>query len=172
MSCWQSSFSQAELSRWPLTWPCLPCLHNLVLLLLPAFHSLPISLERIHSLVCSFSAGLSARWWEHSVDPQTQALPSRHFRFGYRQCQRWVSDSSEATRGRGVVGVRGVRGVSGRGDRRVERVWGLSLILRTVGRKVSREESRKQVKARPQRPLRARLGVWLEKPTKHLYFIF
>lgn len=45
--------------------------------------------------------------------------------------------------GRGVVGAVGVRGISGRGDRRLEGVWGLSLILRTVGRKVARGESQK-----------------------------
>ena len=66
----------------------------------------------------------------------------------------------------------GVRGISGRGDWRLERVWGLSLILRAVGRKIARGESQKQVKARPQSRLWARLGVWLEKSTKHLYFIF
>lgn len=90
------------------------------------------------------------------MDPQTQALPSWHFRFGYLQCQRRVSDSVEATRGGGVVGV---SGISGKETGARERVWGLSLVLRTVGRKV------KQVKARTQSPLWARLGVWLEKPT-------
>ena len=83
VSCWLPCSSRQCSHGQPLSCRA-PCSYHLVRLLLPTFRSLPVScsLEQIHSLVCSFSAGLSTRWWECSVDPQTQPLPSRHFQFG------------------------------------------------------------------------------------------